>query len=187
MTEYKLDYPLVDVSDKTNPAVEDLKQQAEIFGFVPNMYAGMAEEPMLLKSYLESYTLFRKLSTFERPEQEVIFLAVSLANGCKYCMAAHSFVADNLTHVPTEVTDAIRNRETIPDPKLKTLFDFTTTMFNTRGKPTKADVDAFVSAGFKEKQILQIIVVLAVKTLSNYFNHIYDTPLDDTFAGRKWS
>lgn len=187
MTKYTLEYPLIDMADTTNPAVEDLKQQAEIFGFLPNMYAGMAKEPMLLKSYLQSYAMFRTQTTFSPQEQEVIFLAVSLANDCHYCMAAHSFVADTITHVPTEVTDAIRNRETIPDPKLRALFDFTTTMFTTRGRPAKEDVDKFVSAGFEEKQILQIIVVLAVKTLSNYFNHIYDTPLDETFASREWA
>ncbi len=70
-------------------------------------------------------TISRKKSGFNPVEQEVVFVTISVLNGCEYCTAAHSFIADKMSKVPAEVTDAIRNGEEIPDARLKALSQFT--------------------------------------------------------------
>lgn len=163
-----------------------LQSAKEKFGFVPNMYGGMAHEPALFEAYVSGYNAFRAESGFTPVEQEVIFLVASRENGCTYCVAAHSFVADKMSGVPTEITDAIRDGRSIPDAKLAALARFTEKMVLSRGNPSEADVSAFKAAGYSERNILGVILAISVKTLSNYTNHVFHTPVDATFAPRVW-
>ena len=158
--------------------------QAEL-GMVPNMYAEMANSPGLLSTYLFGQDQFRRHSGFNPSEQETILLAISRFNGCEYCMGAHSTIADG-NKVPTEVTDAVRAGEPIGDDRLQALNVFTTTMVDTRGRPSDVELKEFLAAGYTEKQALEIILAISVKTLSNYVNHIFDTPLDKAFSRRAW-
>ncbi len=116
-----------------------------------------------------------------------MLLAVSRENGCTYCVAAHSFIADKMSGVPEAVTNAIRDGQPIPDARLAALHDFTRTMVIKRGLPDKTDVSAFLAAGYSERQILEVVLAIAVKTLSNYANHLFHTPVDGMFAGRAWA
>jgi uncharacterized peroxidase-related enzyme len=168
---------------KAKPLLETANAK---LGFVPKMYEGMAKAPGVLDTYLHGYDLFREDSGFAPPEQEVVFLTISRLNGCGYCMAAHSMLAEKMSQVPAEVLEAIRDDREIPDPRLAELNRFTRVMFETRGKPTEADVKAFLDAGFEEQQVLQIVLAMAVKTLSNYSNHVNHPDLDDAFAGHAW-
>lgn len=156
-------------------------------GMVPNMYANMANSPGLFATYAFGYDQFRANSAFTPVEQEVVFLTLSRENGCDYCMAAHSFIADTASKVPTDVTDAIRDGATISDPKLAALAAFTSIVFTTRGRPSPQDGDTFVAAGYSERAILKIVLAIAVKTLSSYSNHLFDTAVDPAFAKRAWA
>lgn len=153
---------------------------------VPNMYAGMANSPGLLGTYRFGYDQFRRHSGFSSAEQEIIFLAISRFNGCIYCMGAHSTIADG-NKVPTEITDAVRDGEPIGDARLQVLNLFTTAMVATRGRPSGVELKEFLGVGYTENQVLEIILAIAVKTLSNYSNHALDTPLDKAFARRAWT
>jgi len=163
-----------------------LESAQKALGFIPNMYANMANSPILLDSYLYTYGLFRKESGFSPVEQEVVFLTISRENSCHYCMAAHSFVADAMSKVPTEVTNAIRDGREIPDTKLQALSAYTKTVLNSRGHPCQKSTAAFLAAGYSEVHILNIVQAIAVKTMSNYANHLFGTPLDAVFNGRVW-
>jgi alkylhydroperoxidase family enzyme len=102
-------------------------------------------------------------------------------------MAAHSFVADKMSKVPPEITDAIRDGRPIADVKIQALAIFTKIMFDKRGRPSEADVQEFLAAGYSEKNILGIILAIGVKTFSNYANHVFHTPVDGIFASPVWS
>lgn len=184
---YKIkDLPLLAIetaTGKTKTLLENAKQK---MGFVPNMYGAMANEPALFEAYVTTYAAFRAECGFTSVEQEVILLAISRANSCEYCMAAHSFVADKMSKVPAEVTDAIRDGRPIPDPKLAALADFTTQIVASRGRPSDADVTSFLAEGYSERNILGIILAIGVKTFSNYTNHVFHTPVDSVFAARLW-
>jgi len=116
----------------------------------------------------------------------VIYLVINRRNRCTYCVAAHSFLSDNLSGVPKDVTDAIRDGRTIGDAKLAALAAFTQKMVLSRGNPSDADVDAFKAAGYSERNVLGVILAISVKTISNYTNHVFHTPVDGTFEMRAW-
>tara|TARA_R110001592_G_scaffold321037_1_gene599393 strand:+ start:134408 stop:134977 length:570 start_codon:yes stop_codon:yes gene_type:complete len=186
-SEYKISLPPVTIEAASDSVKSTLEQQQAQFGFLPNMYQTMANAPGLLNTYLYGYEQFRKESEFTSCEQEVIFLVLSRENGCSYCVGAHSFIADKMSGVPKHVTDAIRDGKSIDDVKLQALANFTKILLNTRGLPTKSEVEDFIKAGYSERQILEVILAISVKTLSNYSNHLCDPVLDDVFAPRAWS
>lgn len=167
------------------PQREILEAAQKQVGFIPNMYANMANVPGILSTYLHGYALFRKDSGFTPTEQEVVFLAVSQVNGCKYCTAAHSMIADKVSGVPAPVLQAIRDGHAIPDDRLAALFALTHELVKNLGQPTPASVEAFLKAGFTETHLLNIILAIAVKVLSNYTNHAFDTEVDERFAAYK--
>ncbi|MBT9590800.1 MAG: carboxymuconolactone decarboxylase family protein [Thiobacillus sp.] len=185
--EYKLTLPALDEGNAEALAADHLRAAKAKLGFAPNMYGVMANSPGLLDTYIHGYELFRASSGFTPAEQEVVLLAVSRENGCTYCVAAHSFIADKMSGVPEDVTNAIRDGLPIPDARLAALHDFARTMVVKRGLPGTADISAFLAAGFSERQILEIVLAIAVKTLSNYANHLFHTPVDTAFAGRVWA
>ncbi|MDD5410033.1 MAG: carboxymuconolactone decarboxylase family protein [Methylobacter sp.] len=184
--EYKLKLTAKTIEDAAPKARAGLQQAQEKMGFIPNMYARMANSPGLFDTYQQGYAVFRAESGFTPVEQEVVFLTISRVNGCEYCMAAHSFVADKMSNVPGVVTDAIRNDTEIPDERLSALGKFTQIMVERHGLPKTSDVEAFLAAGYTERQILEIILAISVKTLSNYANHLFHTPVDAIFASRTW-
>jgi alkylhydroperoxidase family enzyme len=88
--------------------------------------------------------------------------------------------------VPADVVEAIRNDQPIADSRLEALRVFTTLVVENRGWVSKEDIEIFISAGFTQAQVLEVILGISFKTLSNYVNHIADTPLDESFAPQKW-
>jgi uncharacterized peroxidase-related enzyme len=174
----------VDEAEPLSRATLETAQQK--LGMIPNMYAYMANAPGLLETYRFGYDLFRQASGFTPAEQEVVFLSVSYENGCEYCMAAHSFLADVQSKVPAEVTEALREGREIPDARLRELSRFTRILVQKRGWPRQRDLDLFRAAGYTDAQVLQIILAIGVKTLSNYTNHLCGTPVDGAFLKRAW-
>jgi len=185
-TQTKTKFEPVTLESAEEPAKSTLAEAKKNLGFVPNMYEFMAVNPSLLTAYTSSYNAFRQQSGFTPQEQEVILLSASYVNECDYCMAAHSFVADKMSNVPTEVTDAIRDGSKIPDKKLAALSNFTKEVVKERGYVSEDAIQDFLNAGFDKKHIFGVITGVGVKTLSNYMNHIAETPVDDVFSERKW-
>lgn len=174
---------LIEHASAQGPQKEILDLALKQVGMVPNMYRGMANAPAVLNTYLHGYGLFRSEAGFTPPEQEVIFLAISQVNGCDYCTAAHSMLADKKSQVPSDVLQAIRSGQPIPDSRLDALYKLTQEMVRTHGRPSKTTLDVFFAAGYDEVKVLYIILAIAVKTLSNFTNHALATPLDAAFAG----
>lgn len=180
--EAKLDLPnqTLDAEDAKVRAV--LGKAKAAVGFIPNMYAGMANAPGLLDTYLDGYARFRADSGFTPVEQEVVFLTISRANGCDYCMAAHSMIAAKKSGVPAPVLAAVREGRDIPDAKLSALAAFTEAMVSSRGMPLASELRNFAAAGYSQRQVLEIVLAIAVKTLSNYSNHLTHPEVDAVFA-----
>jgi uncharacterized peroxidase-related enzyme len=156
-------------------------------GFVPNMYAKMAHNPATLDAYTYAYDTFRANSGFNPVEQEVILLTIARENGCEYCMAAHSFIADKMSKVPETITNAIRDNTIIEDTKLAALSKLTIALVVKRGNVTQKEVDTFLASGYTKSHVLGILAGISAKIISNYANHINHPELDAPFAGRAWS
>jgi uncharacterized peroxidase-related enzyme len=178
--------PLVQFDEASETQKELLTITRKEYKMIPNMYRAMANQPALLKSYMDAYKGFRTQSNFSSVEQEIVFLTISVENNCSYCMAAHSIIADLVSKVPPNITDAIRTGAEIPDAKLKSLQEFTSIMLNKRGNPSEEDVRLFFENGYNEKHILDIILAISIKTISNYTNHIFHTEIDAAFKIREW-
>lgn len=182
---YDINLKSIELQDANEEQKSLLERAKKNNGMIPNMYKNMVNLPGLQDTYDVGYQHFRNSSGFTSQEQEVVFVTVSMENACGYCAAAHSFIADNMSDVPTEVTNAIRDGKEIPDAKLEALSKFTKIMFESRGNPTEAQAKAFLEAGYTDKHILGVILALAVKIISNYSNHVFHTEIDAAFQGRK--
>lgn len=176
---------LLNISTSTT-TTKILEQAKKNLGFVPNMYVTMGANPALLDSYIYSYNSFRANSGFTSAEQEVVFLTIAYENNCEYCMAAHSFIADKMSKVPTEITDAIRDGKQIQDLKFGALSKLTRSLVVNKGNVPQAEIDEFLTAGYAEFHVLGIIAGIAAKTMSNYSNHITNPEIDAAFAERIW-
>lgn len=182
MSEHMISIALLSAQTATGTAVALLKNAEDQFGFVPNLYAHMANMPGLLENYIAGYEKFRTKAGFSPAEQETILLTISSVNGCHYCMAAHSMVADKMHGMNADLIAALRNGAVLPDPKLNALSAFTRKMVTSRGRPDAPVRDAFFAAGYDSSAVLGVILGISVKTLSNYVNLASDTPLDAAFA-----
>ncbi|MEX2181591.1 MAG: carboxymuconolactone decarboxylase family protein [Gemmatimonadaceae bacterium] len=154
---------------------------------IPNMYRNMAQLPGLLTTYAEGYQQFRAEGGFTPAEQEVVLLAISHENECAYCIAAHSTLAAGPSRVPRDTVHAIRLGGNGTDPRLAALAAFTRVMVQERGHPSGNDLASFLAAGYTERHVLSIVLAIGVKTISNYANHLFNTPVDAPFLDWAWT
>lgn len=188
MTHYRFSLSPLSPSQATPRQAELLDRgRAAAQGMLPNMYRAMAHSPALLDAYLAGYNALRNEGHFSAAELEVVFLVLSYENGCDYCVAAHSLLADTSSRVARDVTDAIRAGQPIGDAKLAALAAMTRAMLLSRGRPETEAVQAFLAAGYGEPHMLDIVAAIGVKTMSNYTNHLFDTPLDALFKVREFT
>ncbi len=182
----KLNLPLL-TEESADPAARTAMESArKSLGFVPNLYANMANSPGVLDTYLTGYKHFRTSSGFTPAEQEVVFLTISRQNGCAYCMAAHSLVGEKMSGLSVPVLEALRDGKPLEDARLQALSSFTRALLSRRGRPLKDELQAFLAAGFSERHVLEILLAISVKTISNYTNHLFDTEVDQAFAPYNW-
>lgn len=179
--DYKIELSPVSDAAATGTAKKIIENTKTSLGFVPNMYRTMANSDGYLSTYIHGYTAFRQSSGFTPIEQELIFLVISRENGCDYCTAAHSMIADKVSKLDADTLAAVRSGTALSDDKLEALATMTSHIFQSRGMISKAEAGAFLKIGYEERQILEIILAISVKTLSNYSNHIFHTDLDDVF------
>ncbi len=161
-----------------------LEQVRRSFGFIPNLTGVMAEAPTLLEGYLALADLFERTS-LSPAERQVVLLSVSAVNACGYCMAAHSLIARN-SGLPEQAIEALRQDRPISEVRLEALRRFTAAVVDSRGWPGEAAVESFLGAGYSKANVLEVILGVGMKTLSNYTNHLAATPVDEAFAAEEW-
>jgi len=164
---------------ESKKALEDAK---ETYGFIPNLLGVMAASPQALEGYRSLIDLFMNTS-LSAVEKNVVLLTVARENECGYCKAAHATIAD-MQKVDPGITDAVLRGGPVKDERLEALRKFTAEITVTRGWPEADTIEAFIAAGFNQTNALDVILGVAVKTLSNYVNHIAETPVDEAFKKR---
>ena len=165
-------------------AILDAAQKS--LGFVPNLYAHLAESPVTLQAYKQLGALVEQ-SSFSPEEQQVILISASVENNCEYCVAAHSFLARNVAKVAADTIAALRNAQALSVPKLNALSALTRAVVRERGWIANSiELADFFAAGYTQQQALEVILGVTMKTLSNYANHLTGTPLDSAFASEAW-
>ncbi len=165
-------------------ASKPLMEQVEKgFGFVPNIFKVFAESPAAAEAYMTLNGILRNKTAFTTQEQEVLLLAISEKNGCGYCVAAHTGSAER-AQVDDAVIEALRGGQPLPDQKLNALATFACALIEKKGWVSDDDIQAFLDAGYTRQHVLDALVALSMKTISNYTNHIVDTPLDEPLQAK---
>lgn len=165
-------------SKGTLQAVEDKD------GFAPNLMKEFAGAPAALKGYVALSQAFEE-SSLSPAEQQLVLVSAAVENECHYCVAVHSAGALQ-AGAPEQAVEAVRSGDPVEDQRLDALRRFTQEVTARRGWVGEDAVQAFLDAGYEQSQVLEVITGIALKTLSNYTNHIGQTPLDDAFQDFAW-
>lgn len=176
--------PVNTISGAPEAARPALQKAQETLGFVPNLYSMLATNPETLNAYLQLSKAVEH-SGLNPLEQQIVLLTVSIENGCNYCVAAHSAISA-MMKLPQSIILKLRNKQPLGDTRLEALRSFTAKVVQQRGHLSRNDIDQFLSAGYSGEAILAVITAVALKTISNYANHIAETPLDDAFQSHAW-
>lgn len=161
-----------------------LENSVKSFGMVPNLHAVMASSPELLKGYQTLHGLAQETS-FDADELTVVWQTINVEHACHYCVPAHTMIAHSMK-VNADVIDALRDETPLPNAQLEALRAMTLSMVRDRGVVNPRALEAFYSAGYEQKNLLEIILILSQKVMSNYVNHVADTPIDAPFAAYGW-
>jgi uncharacterized peroxidase-related enzyme len=145
-------------------------------GVVPNLMKLVGNSPAALEGYLSLNGALGK-GTLGTKTGERIALAVAELNGCSYCLSAHSYLGSNLAQLDPAELDANR-RGTSSDPKAAAAVRFATQIVNARGHVTDAELAAVHAAGYSSAEIIEIILHVALNTLTNYVNEVAKTDID---------
>jgi uncharacterized peroxidase-related enzyme len=155
------------------------------WGFVPNLHRVLAESPAALEAYATLWGIAEK-TCFTQVERNVAYLSIIYENECVYCMAGHTNLS-RMAKVGDDVIAAVREGRPIADAKLETLRQFAAKITRQRGFLSEADVSAFKAAGYDNRAVLDVLVLAATKLISNYANHLAQTPLDPFMKGAEWN
>lgn len=156
-----------------------LEKSLKGFGMIPNLHAVLAQSPATLEAYQELGRLFQQ-SSFDKEELTVVWQTINVESECHYCVPAHTAIAHSMK-IDIAIIDALNNSTELPTKKLQILRDTTLALMQKRGRLTDNQISSFTDAGYSEKNILEIILGMSQKLISNYTNHLSNTPVDEPF------
>lgn len=159
------------VAAATQPVFDGI---ARALGFVPNLYATFAHSDTALQDYL---ALQNRRSSLTARERETINLVVSQVNDCAYCLAAHTALAARLGFAPEQIL-ALRAGTSPFDARLDALARFVRTVVASRGHPAPDAVDAVLAAGYGRGQVIDVVMTIGDKIISNYLHGVTGIPVD---------
>lgn len=177
-------FPLHDENTAPETARPGLKATKKNFGMIPNLERVMASAPPLLIGYSTLWDLFDE-TTLTPVERQVVYQTANFENECDYCVPWHTYLSKKAGMAPNDV-EALRDGTRLGEAKLEALRSFARSLIHNRGKVSKADLHAFLEAGYTEAQALEVVLGLAVKLMSNYTNSIAGTPLDKAVQKLVW-
>lgn len=143
-------------------------------GFVPNLYAIFAHSENGLGDYL---TLQNRKSSVRAKEREVINLVVSQVNKCAYCLSAHTQFA-KMNGFTDEQILAIRRADINFDPKLDALAKLVKSTTENRGHASAESLQNFFAAGYTEGNLIDAVIIIGDKIITNYLHALTDIPVD---------
>ena len=163
---------------------ELLAASKKVNGMLPGLHAVMAEAPGLLSAYQQVHELFVN-SSFDKDELTVVWQTINVEHACHYCVPAHTGIAKSMG-VRDEISNALRNETVLPNDRLEALRTFTLSVVRNRGNVNDNEVQVFLNAGYTKRQVLEVILGVAQKVMSNYTNHLANTPVDAVFDKFDW-
>jgi len=159
----------------TGRAKELLGAVKSKLGLVPNMTRAMANSPAVLDGYLQFSGALNK-GALPAKVREQIALAVSEANGCNYCLSAHSAIGKMVGLTAEQIRDS--RLGTAVDPKTDALIRLARKVVESRGRVNDADLEDVREAGFDDGVIAEVVAHVALNVFTNYFNELAETDID---------
>jgi len=156
----------------------------ENIGFIPNVFAAIAESPLALETFVALNGAFGE-SSLSPQEQQIVQLATSTENNCVYCVAGHTAFANQINMSQQDI-DAMRKIRPLKDAKLQALNKLVRQMVKGRGRVSETDIEDFLSAGYTRQQFFEVIIGVCVKTFSNYVSIGLELELDAAFQTYAW-
>ena len=178
------DYPIYSIAsapEESKPALEQLQQA---FGVVPNIAGVIANSPKLINSLVG---LFQQVHSpgLTEPENQIVLLTDAVTNSCAYAVAFHTALALQ-QRISSEETTGIRERRLPTDKRFAALSKLAKTLIEKCGHLSDQELDSFIAAGFTKEQVLEVIVIVAASTITNYAGTIANPPLEDPFRQYAW-
>ena len=174
--------PLAPTSNATAP--ESMRPVlagiAQSLGFVPNLFATFAHSPTLFSGYLAADGAWTK-GSLTAVERELVLLTASVTNDCTYCSAAHSLILKAMLKADPAIVAAIRAAQPLADPRQDALVRLVREIVAERGHAKPATVQNFLAAGWRADQVLEVLLGIALKTISNYAHHLTQVAVDAPF------
>ncbi|MFT4733150.1 MAG: putative peroxidase-related enzyme [Algoriphagus sp.] len=172
----KFSIPTREEVSETNQAIFDNLQKG--LGFVPNLYAFYAKNETALSDYL---ALQNRKSTLNAKEREVINLVVSEYNGCKYCQSAHTVLGSMNGFSEDQILE-LRSGTASFDAKTDALVKFTLSAASNKGKASAESLATFFTAGYTEANLIDVVIIIGDKTISNYIHNLTGFAIDFPLA-----
>lgn len=157
----------------SQPLLQAVNKQ---LGVVPNLFRLASISPAALEGYVGLSGALAK-GKLPAPTRERIALAVAQANGCDYCLSAHSYLARNLAKLDDAEIAANRAGGS-KDPKADAAVRFAAKIVQARGHVSEDDVLAVKAAGYDDAQVIEIVFHVALNTWTNYLNEVAKTDID---------
>jgi uncharacterized peroxidase-related enzyme len=144
-------------------------------GFTPNMMTTFAQSPIAFNAWAALRGSMSK--ALDVKTRDSIGLAVSEVNGCNYCLAVHSFAAEQMAKLPADEIILARKGHA-SDPRRDAAVQFARKVMETRGQITDADLKAARDAGYTDANVIEIIAMVAMYSLTNFLNNVFDPEKD---------
>jgi uncharacterized peroxidase-related enzyme len=158
--------------EKSRPLLDAVESQ---LGIVPNLFRLVSISPAALEGYLGlNGALSRALDAKTR---ERIALAVAQANGCDYCLSAHTYLGLNVAKIDRQEISLNRNGHSA-DPKADAALVFARRVLDNRGRIADSDLAEIRAAGFSDSEIIEIVATVSLNVLTNFINNVAETEVD---------
>jgi len=176
---------LHDETTAPEPARTTLAAVKQANGFIPNIFRAMANSPASLNGFV-AIVGTNDDGTLSPAERQIVQLAASIENESRYCVAGHSTFAESIG-MPEDMIAAMRNGDVLDDAKYQVLTDFTKSMVRKRGQISADERAEMHAAGYSSEQIIEVVIGVALKTVTNFMSGAFELPLDGQFQAYEWA
>jgi uncharacterized peroxidase-related enzyme len=163
------------IEDAPQESRSTLEQVGKRLGFVPNLHRLIAVSPDALSGFMQLQAALSR--TMDARTRDGVALAVSQANGCDYCLCAHSHAAATFNGFSDDEIALARDGKS-SHPGRQAAATFARRIIETRGHVTDDDLRAVRGAGFNDRQIVELVALSVQFLLTNFINNVAGTEID---------
>lgn len=165
----------VDPSTTTGPVAEQLAGTRQVLGATPNLFLTAANSAVALTALNGFFVTLGKGELGPRIGER-LGIAVAQANGCEYCLSAHTALGGLHGVNPDELATARDGRSA--DSRAQAALTFGLAVLDAKGSVTDATLDAARAAGLTDSEIVEVVAHVALNIFTNYLNNLAGTEVD---------